>query len=299
MIRTQYGDNTPFTVHSDDAPTVYITGNPAPTSPVTRTLERESAGLSWLNPYTGQVQNDITVALADPVEEKTLHMVTADPARTPTFTLFADPDWFFFATGGTTTCATPAACASIPARTSQSFAWNHGDIQDEIASTWVGYVGPNVEAQGTSNVWSDHTDVRPTMLAMLGLVDDYGHDGRVVTQVIRKNTLPTAVRQHLGVAQQLGDVYKQLNAAFGSFAMDTLKASTTALASGSAADDSTYNSITTKITNLTNQRNTLAGQIKSALDAYAFGSQPLDVHQAQAWITQANGLLAQATDLAA
>jgi hypothetical protein len=298
MIRTQYGDNTPFTVHSDDAPTVYITGNPGPTSPVTRTLERESAGLSWLNPYTGQVQNDITVALADPVEEKTLHMVTADPARTPTFTLFADPDWFFFATGGTTTCATPAACASIPARTSQSFAWNHGDIQDEIASTWVGYVGPNVEAQGTSNVWSDHTDVRPTMLAMLGLVDDYGHDGRVVTQVIRKNTLPLGVRQHLGVAQQLGDVYKQLNAAFGSFAMDTLKASTTALASGSAADDSTYNSITTKITNLTKQRNTLAGQIKSALDAYAFGSQPLDVHQAQGWITQANGLLAQATKLA-
>ncbi|HKA02753.1 MAG TPA: hypothetical protein VKD67_00445, partial [Acidimicrobiales bacterium] len=155
MIATQYGDTTPFTVHSDDAPTVYITGNPGPTSPVARTLERESAGLSWLNPYTGKVQNNITVALADPVEEKTLHMVTADPARTPTFTLFADPDWFFFASGNSK-CATPAACASIPARTSQSFAWNHGDIQDEIASTWVGYVGPAVDPQGTSSVWSDH-----------------------------------------------------------------------------------------------------------------------------------------------
>ena len=29
------------------------------------------------------------VAMADPVEEKVLHMVTADPARTPTFTPFA------------------------------------------------------------------------------------------------------------------------------------------------------------------------------------------------------------------
>ena len=31
---------------------------------------------------------------------KTLHMVAADPFRTPTFTPFADPNWFFFATGG-------------------------------------------------------------------------------------------------------------------------------------------------------------------------------------------------------
>jgi hypothetical protein len=87
--------------------------------------------LSWLNPYTGQVENGITAALADPVQEKASHMITADPFRTPTFTPFADPDWF--ATGGPK-CATPADCASIPARTSQSFAWNHGDIQNEIAN---------------------------------------------------------------------------------------------------------------------------------------------------------------------
>src|SRR5256886_13356529 len=186
MIRTQFSDTTPFSVHSDDAPTVYVDGNPGRTDPKVRALERESAGLSWLNPYSGQVENGITQALADPVEEKTLHMITADPARTPTFTLFADPDWFFFATGGTTPtpCATPDACAFIPDRatTTQSFAWNHGDIQDEIASTWVGYVGPGVATQRASAVWSDHTDVRPTMLGLVGLADDYGHDGRVVTQ---------------------------------------------------------------------------------------------------------------------
>src|SRR5439155_926719 len=85
------------------------------------------------NPYTGAVQTNVMQALADPVTEKTLHMVTADPNRTPTFTLFADPDWFLFATGGPA-CAAPADCASIPARTNQSFAWNHGDIQDQIAS---------------------------------------------------------------------------------------------------------------------------------------------------------------------
>jgi len=77
------------------------------------------------------------VAQVDHIGMKTLHMVTADPFRTPTFTPFADANWFFFATGATR-CATPDACAFIPARTSQSFAWNHGDIQNEIATTWIG-----------------------------------------------------------------------------------------------------------------------------------------------------------------
>ena len=102
-------------------------------------------------------------------------MVTADPFRTPTFTPFADPNWFFFATGVATpaTCATPDACAFIPARTRQSFAWNHGDIQDEIASTWVGYVGQGVDNGPDNTTWSDHTDVRPTILELVGLKDDY------------------------------------------------------------------------------------------------------------------------------
>ena len=147
MVLTQAGDTTPFTVHSDDAPNVYITGNPAQTALVTRNLEREMGQLNWLNPYTGTVETNIIVAQADQTGMKALHMVTADPARTPTFTPFADPNWFFFATGGAA-CATPVACASIPARTSQSFAWNHGDIQDEIASTWIGMVGPGVENLG-------------------------------------------------------------------------------------------------------------------------------------------------------
>src|SRR6266550_1073962 len=178
MVYTQFGDSTLFSVHSDDAPNVYVNGTAAQpirdqTDPTVRNLEREMAQLNWLNPYTGEVENNIMVALADHTEMKTLHMVTTDPFRTPTFTPFADPDWFFFATSGATpaTCGTPAACAFIPARTSQSFAWNHGDIQDEIASTWIGYVGPGVRNRGDSDLWTDHTDVRPTMLTLLGLHD--------------------------------------------------------------------------------------------------------------------------------
>ena len=106
MVRTQFGDTTPFSGHADDAPNGYVNGNPGRTDAAVRKLERESFGLNWLNPYTGVVQTDITQALADPVQEQTLHMITADPMRTPTFTLFADPNWFFFATGGMP-CATP------------------------------------------------------------------------------------------------------------------------------------------------------------------------------------------------
>ena len=297
MIRTQFGDTTAFSVHSDDAPNVYVNGNPGRTDAAVRKLERESAALSWLNPYTGQVQNDITQALADPVEEATLHMVTADPFRTPTFTLFADPNWFFFATGGGA-CATPGQCATIPPRSDQSFAWNHGDIQDEIASTWVGYVGPGVKNDGTSDVWTDHTDVRPTMLTLLGLKDDYVRDGRTVVQPLYAWAVPQTLRAHRETLIRLGDVYKQLNASFGSFSMNTLKASTAALAS-STAGDAFYNSTEDAITSLTSERNALASKIKAALDAAGNGTEALNEQQAKDWIDQAQSLLDRAAALAA
>jgi hypothetical protein len=304
MIYTQSGDSTLFSVHSDDAPTVYVNGTAAQpirdqTDPVVRNLEREMAGLNWLNPYTGQVENHIMVGLADHTEMKTLHMITADPFRTPTFTPFADPDWFFFATGGTTptTCATPDACAFIPARTNQSFAWNHGDIQDEIASTWIGMVGPGVEQDSTdSTVWSDHTDVRPTILSLVGLKDDYGHDGRLLSNVLSGWAVPAAVKKSVNW-HQLVDVYKQLNASFGSFAMNTLKASTRALASNDAGD-STYTSIEGQIQSLTTQRDALAAQIKGALDGATFDGQAITNTQAHSFISQANSLLSQAAALA-
>jgi hypothetical protein len=305
MVYTQSGDSTLFSVHSDDAPTVYVNGTAAQpirdqTDPIVRSLEREMGQLSWLNPYTGTVENNIMVALADHTEMKTLHMVTADPFRTPTFTPFADPNWFFFATSGTppATCTTPDACAFIPARTNQSFAWNHGDIQDEIASTWIGLVGPGVDQRGTdSTTWSDHTDLRPTILTLVGLKDDYNADGRLLSEELTGGAIPSAVRKS-GMFVQLAQVYKQLNAPFGRFAMDTLTASTRALASNDAGD-ATYNSIESSIQSLTSQRDTLALTIRNALNDVEFNGVLLNNKQAQGWINQAQSLLDQAAALAA
>ena len=194
MVLTQFGDPTNFTVHSDDAPNVYITGNPSQTDPVTRNLEREMSHLNWLNPYTGSVQNNIIVALADKTEMKTLHMVTADPARTPTFTPFADPDWFFFATGARRVQRRP------PVRRSPRGRARASPGTTATSRTRSPRPGPGTSGRGsgtsatTSDVWTDHTDHRPTMLTLLGLKDDYQTDGRAVTQIANENALPVSLR---------------------------------------------------------------------------------------------------------
>ena len=183
MILTQYGDNTPSRSTPTTRPNVYITGNPSRTAAVTRNLEREMAQLHWLNPYTGVDQHDIMVALADPVEMKTLHMVTADPARTPTFTPFADPDWFFFATGGARRLCDAGSLRVDP-----------GADEPELRVEPRRHPGRDRHRPGpatsgrasrtsatTNSVWTDHTDHRPTLLTLLGLKDDYQTDGRAVT----------------------------------------------------------------------------------------------------------------------
>src|SRR5262249_25153163 len=121
LLATEQGVTTPFTVHSDSAPAVYITGNPASgDQAVTRPFERATSLLTAVNPITGNTDS-ITKFLADPVEMKLLHMITADAARTPTFILFADSNYFLFA--GARNCN--SLCITEP----PGFAWNHGDVQ--------------------------------------------------------------------------------------------------------------------------------------------------------------------------
>jgi hypothetical protein len=295
LLATQKNDTTPFTVHSDVAPTVYVTGNPGRSDSAVRQLERDSGSLTATNPYTGQTDR-LTAALADPVEESTLHMVTSDPARTPTFTLFGDPNYFFFT--GARNCNSP--CVFVPPPSDQTFAWNHGDIQSEIATTWAGYVGPGVRRLGTVNaIWSDHTDLRPTMLTLLGLKDDYVHDGRTVVEPLSDWAVPSSLRSHRATLVALGAVYKQLTAPFGRFGMATLKASTAALQSGSGGDDSKYESIENRLQSLTSDRNDTAGQIRDLLDAAEFGGQALNERDALRLIVRAGALILGAKLLAA
>ena len=275
-----------YDIHFDSSPVFYVNGQPTRTDPTVRKLERDVGALTSLDPYdrnsAGVVQTvPMTQAMADPVEMKTLHMINTDPARTATFTMFANPDFFFQLSN----CNGVAECAN------PGFAWNHGDIQQEIGNTWVGFVGPGVAHNGIdSRTWTDHTNVRPTILALTGLKDDYEHDGRVLVEALDRSATPRALAEHGNTVRLLGQAYEQLNASFGSFALDTLTASTKALESGSATDDSKYTSVENAIASLTSKRDALASQIKAALDEAAFDNRPLNTPQALGWIFQA-GLL--------
>lgn len=286
LLATQQGVTTPFKVHNDVAPTVYITGNPARDATVTRNFERAAAKLQGVDPQSGQSET-IMRRMADPVEMKLLHMITADPARTPTFTYFALPQYFMFA--GAPNCNSPCVTQQ------PGFAWEHGGYQPEIVTTWLGLVGPGVLKQGIdSTTWSDHTDIRATVLALTGLGDDYSHDGRVLVEDLKAAALPLSVRIHLGTFMQLAQAYKQINAPVGQFGLNTLQASTNAL----KGDDATYASIENQLMNLTDQRNTLAGNMIAELEAASFNGQPINVHEAQNWIAQAQALQNQAAALA-
>jgi arylsulfatase A-like enzyme len=282
-----------FDIHFDDAPTFYVnstpgSNSPSPTDPLVRKLERDISTATAPDPYAGGNVH-IAQKLADVVEEKTLHMINSDPSRTPTFTLFGNPDFFFQTTNLSGACAGSTVCVN------PGFAWNHGNVQEEIGNTWLGIVGPGVQNRGIdSSTWTDHTDERPTMLALLGLADHYQDDGRVITEVLTDQAISKALRQNKHTTAELGAVWKQVNAPFGQFATDTLAASTKAI----AGDDATYTRIEASIAHLTEQRDALVAEIRAALNAAAFSNQQLKEKDAKDWTSRANDLLAQAHALA-
>ncbi|MGF1429375.1 hypothetical protein [Kitasatospora sp. LaBMicrA B282] len=292
LLATQQGITTPFQVHADSAPNFYLNGNPAPDAPVTRAFEQAWSKVTAVNPITGKTDT-VSSYLADRTEQKILHMQTGDPLRTPTFTSFADPDYYVYAGGGS--CPTAASCVAL----GPEYAWNHGDFSPDINTTWLGLVGPGVRNLGvTDQVWSDHTDIRPTMLALLGLSDPYTHDGRVLTEFLNHWALPHSLARSTQAYQQLAAAYKQLDAGVGQFATATLKTATKGIESTSPGD-AQYQATSAKLTALGAQRDQLAGRIAQVLDRTAFGHQKLDHDQARALLAQADDLLNQAQQLAA
>jgi hypothetical protein len=282
LLATEKNNTTPFTAVSDSVPGFYVTGNPGQNTGAVRTLERDTGGLTAANPYTGTTQ-PITNYLADRTEEAILHMVNADPARTPTFTMFGRPDYFL--STGAANCNSP--CVSQNA----GFAYNHGDYAAEIDTNFFGIAGPGVKNLGldgsaadagpnsagpnsgqltvpgshTKGTWIDETDIRPTMMYLLGLTDDYEHDGRVITQIL---TDPNKALDAGGVAT-LGDCYKQLNSSVGTFGTATLKFATKGIESTSPGD-STYLATDKALVALNQSRDQLAGVIKQDLENAAF-----------------------------
>jgi hypothetical protein len=288
LLATQAADTTPFAIHSDPAPALWVAGNPTPSSPTARTLGRDLSGLSFTNPLTGGTDK-IANQIADPVEEKILHFVGPDAARTPTFTAFSGEDEFV--TSGAQNCT--KACVF----TSSGFAWNHGGLFPDMQTIWLGLVGPGVRNRGVdTSTWADQVDLRPTLMALTGLHDDYRVDGRVLTQELNSRNLPWSLRVDQGTLTRLGTAYKQILAVDGQFGLTTLAASTHGIASNTPGD-AQYLATEQALTKLDQRRDRLAGQTQNVLLGAEFGNHPVSPF-ANVLVAQANQLLADANHLA-
>jgi hypothetical protein len=303
LLSTTPSASTQFDIEPQGA-AIYVHGQPAANDPTVRQLERDTAAMTADDPYSGVTGEKITKYQAGALEQRVLHLQTADPLRTPTYTLFPKPDYFFSTSGPN---------VSI----NSSFAYDHGYYSPNIDITWVAMAGPGVAVKGvdgpepaqgnqpsdpestktvpeasTVGTWVEEASIRPTMLYLLGLRDDYLQDGHVITQAL--SSVPSA----LAATADLAKGYDQINSSVGQLATDTLLADSAALASGSSSDDSAYALEQRKLGPLANDRDRWALAIKQTLAKAAAGTTPssneikLGLAHVQQLLTRSHALLA-------
>jgi hypothetical protein len=302
LLSTTASSGTPFDVEPQGA-AIYMHGQPTAADPTVRQLERDTAAMTSNLTYSGVPNEHIVKYQAGALEQQILHMQTNDPLRTPTYTLFPVPD-YFFSTSGPNVSINPA------------FAWDHGYYSPNIDITWAGIVGPGVAVRGvdgpgptggneshdpnstnsvpeasTVGTWVEETDLRPTLLNLTGLHDDYPTDGRVISQALAS---PSAA---LSGTAELAATYQQLNSSVGAFGTDTLIADSAALGSGSATDDTQYLDEQETLQHLAKARDQLAAQIKATLAQAAAGVMPSH-GTLTSELARARALLHQAHELA-
>jgi hypothetical protein len=127
------------------------------------------------------------------------------------------------------------------------------------------------------------------MLALVGLQDDYAHDGRVLFEALDGSALPEVLNGKFDTLLQLGRLYKQINAPFGQLGLTSLKVSTAALASNTPFD-ATYTTLENKLAAWRSQRDALAAQMKAVIDG-AFYKVSVNDDKAEALIEEAQRLL--------
>ena len=291
LLNAQKSNSAAF-YNEPQGDTVYVNGQPSATAQTTRSLEHAFGSATVRDPFVSNTTDvPLTNFMADQTEEQLLHYVVADPSRTPTFTVFPQSDVYMTdgtsdsCTGSTTAANADVNCTSL----NSHYLWNHGYYAPEINNTWLGFVGPGVKNLGLNGsdanagpnsagaasgeaqldtsvsndgVWADHTDTRPTLMALVGLKDDYVSDGRVLTEIM--SSPPATTKSALFVP--LATCYKQLNSSVGTFGTDTLVADTHALESSSSGDHR-YISFLAELTALGRARDALAARITQELFA--------------------------------
>ncbi|MDT4919764.1 MAG: hypothetical protein QOI15_666 [Pseudonocardiales bacterium] len=303
LLSTTASSGTQYDVEPQGA-AIYVHGQPGATDPTVRQLERDTAAMTSNLTYSGVPNEHIVKYQAGALEQRVLHLQTNDPLRTPTYTLFPMPD-YFFTTSGANVSVNPA------------FGWNHGYYSPNIDITWAGIVGPGVAVRGVDGpgpsggneshdpnstntvpqasahgTWIEETDLRPTLLHLVALTDDYASDGQVISQAL---THPNGA---LAKVTELATLYRQLNSSVGAFATNTLIADSKALASGSAADDTRYADEQKALALLAAHRDRVVTLMKATLARAAVGRAP-GHGELQSQLAQGRALLKQSAQLVA
>jgi hypothetical protein len=305
LLAAQQGDSTSSFYSEPQGEAVYVTGS----TTNTRQLEHEFASATVNDPFNGNPNTPITNYLADSEEESILHISTADPNRTPTFIDFPESE-IYFSSGTSDSCATPVTAATANTQCeflNREYLWNHGYYAPEIDTSWAGFVGPGVARKGLDGftpqdgpnsagassgaaklvpenlpgTWIDQADIRPTLMYLTGVKDDYVEDGRVITEDLARWSKDRAIRAPEFAA--LGECYKQLDASVGTFGSDTLAADTAAIESSSPGD-AAYNTFEAKLTALAAGRNSLATILKKELWGAEFRDIPVPATGLQLYV---------------
>jgi hypothetical protein len=289
LLATQRRNVTLFDIPAASAPPFFISGNPQAADPLTRTLVQDLGKLTALNPLTGKTDR-LAAMFADRAQMQIMHMVTASPARTPSFIMFGDPGYLYQTVPSRTDCGVPPACVVAE----PDIIWLHGDIQRMTGASWFAMAGPGVAKLGQTDSLSHHADLRPTMLALLGLKDSYIHDGVVLADALDRNALPPALTFSSQAYGALARAYGDLNDPLGPFGRAGLALSTQAVRSS----DTIYQNYLDAVGAITTKRDALAQEMKTALDDAAFAHSPIDPARGNALIARAETLINTIEELA-
>ena len=230
---------TNFSVHSDLAPNVYITGNPARDSSTARTLEqamsRHERDQPALEPAGEPVRGDgrpgrgEDSAHVDSRSGRTADVHAVRTRRLLPERLVDDP------------CANNdlSACVFLP-----NTAAPHADVRVEPRRHPA---GDRIDVDRLGRARDREEGRAPTRLLHRPhrrAADDARAaraEGRLrrptaasITEFLKDDALPKSLKG--GKVEELGQAWKQINASFGQFAADTLTASTGALASNTLGD---------------------------------------------------------------
>lgn len=248
LLVTARRNVTSFDIQFGSSPPFYIYGNPLATDPLTRTLQQDVDKLTVLNPTTGKTDR-LVAMLADRAEMQILHLVTSSAVRSPSFIMFGDPNYFHQTDQSRADCSQAPVCV----KTNPRFVWARRDAQLVADASWFGIAGPGVAHLGQTDIVSGHADLRPTMLALVGLADSFVHDGVVLAEVLGSGAPPELAGG--------GDTYialshalKRLDDPRGQIGQNSLALATQAIRGGDAG----YQRYLSAIGTITARRDALA-----------------------------------------